>query len=126
MAAQRDRVWRDLLFVECHAFATSAKPTRSARLAFALSRQARLIPIVATQSISSLRSALPGDEIWRTLVQCFRTKLFLATADEFTARMAAELCGRVKQVQTRYTLGEAGEGAHISMLTGRATAAKQP
>ena len=53
---------------------------------FALSRQARLIPIVATQSISSLRSALPGDESWRTLLQCFRTKVFLATSDEFTAR----------------------------------------
>jgi hypothetical protein len=39
--------------------------------------------------------------------------------------MAAELCGRVKQVQTRYTLGEAGEGAHISLLTGRATGATQ-
>jgi hypothetical protein len=52
---------------------------------FALSRQARLIPIVATQSISSLRSALPGDESWRTLLQCFRTKVFLATSDEFTA-----------------------------------------
>ena len=53
---------------------------------FALSRQARLIPIVATQSISSLRSALPGDESWRTLLQCFRTKVFLATSDEFTAQ----------------------------------------
>jgi hypothetical protein len=61
---------------------------------FALSRQARLIPIVATQSVSALRSALPGDESWRTLLQCFRTKLFLATSDEFTARAAADLCGR--------------------------------
>ena len=51
------------------------------------------MPIVATQSISSLRSALGGDEAWRTLLQCFRTKVFLATSDEFTARIAAELCG---------------------------------
>jgi hypothetical protein len=43
--------------------------------ALALSRQARLIPIVATRSISSLRSALTGDESCRTLLQCFRTKL---------------------------------------------------
>ena len=27
--------------------------------------------------------------------------------------------------EARYTLGEAGEGAHISLLTGRAAAAKQ-
>jgi type IV secretory pathway TraG/TraD family ATPase VirD4 len=73
---------------------------------FALSRQARLIPIVATQSISSLRSALPGDESWRTLLQCFRTKLFLATSDEFTARNAAELCGRRDRLKAHYSVSE--------------------
>ena len=97
ISAQPDRVWRDLLFVcdEYHAFATVGEtdPTGDERT-FALSRQARLIPIVATQSISSLRSVLPGDESWRTLLQCFRNKVFLATSDEFTARNAAELCGR--------------------------------
>jgi hypothetical protein len=127
MGADPGRPWRDLLFVadEYHAFATVGEtdPTGDER-AFALSRQARLIPIVATQSISSLRSALTGDESWRTLLQCFRTKLFLATSDEFTARTAAELCGRVERLKARYTLGEAGEGAHISLLTGRAAAAK--
>jgi hypothetical protein len=127
IAAHPERPWRDLLFVadEYHAFATVGEtdPTGDER-AFALSRQARLIPIVATQSISSLRSALSGDESWRTLLQCFRTKLFLATSDEFTARIAAELCGRVDRLKARYTIGEAGEGAHISLLTGRAAAAK--
>jgi hypothetical protein len=91
------RTWRDLLFVcdEDHAFATVGEtdPTGDERT-FALSRQARLIPIVATQSISSPRSALPGDESWRTLLQCFRTKVFLATSDELTARNAAELESR--------------------------------
>jgi len=119
--------WRDLLFVadEYHAFATVGEtdPTGDER-AFALSRQARLIPIVATQSISSLRSALTGDESWRTLMQCFRTKVFLATSDEFTARIAADLCGRADRLKARYTLGESGEGAHVSLLTGRAAAAK--
>jgi hypothetical protein len=33
---------------------------------FSLSRQPKCIPIVATQSISSLKSSLPGDS-WRTL-----------------------------------------------------------
>ena len=119
--------WRDILFVadEYHAFATVGEtdPTGDER-AFALSRQARLIPIVATQSISSLRSALGGDEAWRTLLQCFRTKVFLATSDEFTARIAAELCGRADRLKARYTLAEGGQGAHISLLTGRATASK--
>jgi hypothetical protein len=127
ITAHPERAWRDLLFVcdEYHAFATVGEtdPTGDER-AFALSRQARLIPIVATQSISSLRSALPGDESWRTLLQCFRTKVFLATSDEFTARAAAELCGRRDRLKAHYTLSEAGQGAHISLLTGRATAAR--
>ena len=128
MSAQPDRVWRDLLFVcdEYHAFATVGEtdPTGDERT-FALSRQARLIPIVATQSISSLRSVLPGDESWRTLLQCFRTKVFLATSDEFTARNAAELCGRRDRLKAHYSLSESGRDAHISLLTGRAAAGKQ-
>jgi len=123
-----ERVWRDLLFVcdEYHAFATVGEtdPTGDERT-FALSRQARLIPIVATQSISSLRSALPGDESWRTLLQCFRTKVFLATSDEFTARNAAELCGRRDRLKAHYSISESGRDAHISLLTGRPTAGRQ-
>lgn len=128
ISASPDRIWRDLLFVcdEYHAFATVGEtdPTGDERT-FALSRQARLIPIVATQSISSLRSALPGEESWRTLLQCFRTKLFLATSDEFTARTAAELCGKRDRLKAHYTLSESGQSAHVSLLTGRAAAAKQ-
>jgi hypothetical protein len=127
IAAKPQQIWRDLLFVadEYHSFATvgESDPTGDER-AFALSRQARLIPIVATQSVSSLRSALPGDEAWRTLLQCFRTKIFLATSDEFTAKFAADMCGRTDRLKARYTLGEAGQGTHISLMTGRAAADK--
>jgi hypothetical protein len=128
MTADPQHPWRDLLFVadEYHAFATVGEtdPTGDER-AFALSRQARLIPIVATQSVSSLRSALGSDEGWRTLMQCFRTKVFLATSDEFTARTAAELCGRADRLKARYSLTEGGQNAHISLLTGVATASRQ-
>ena len=128
IAANPQGPWRDLLFVadEYHAFATVGEtdPTGDER-AFAISRQARLIPIVATQSVSSLRSALAGDEAWRTLLQCFRTKVFLATSDEFTARIGSELCGRADRLKARYTLAEGSQGAHISLLTGRAAAARQ-
>jgi hypothetical protein len=128
IAADPTATWRDILFIadEYHAFATVGEtdPTGDER-AFALSRQARLIPLVATQSISSLRSALGSEEAWRTLLQCFRTKVFLATSDEFTAKIGAELCGRAERLKARYTLSEGGQGAHISLLTGRATASKQ-
>jgi hypothetical protein len=125
MSIEPQKKWRDLLFLcdEYHAFATTGDtdPTGDERT-FAMSRQARLIPIVATQSISSLRSAVHGDESWRTLLQCFRTKIFLASSDEFTTRVAAELCGRTERLKPSYQLTEAGQNARVSLLTGRAAA----
>ena len=47
------------------------------------------------------------------------------TSDEFTAQFAADLCGRVDRLKTRYTIAESGQGAHVSLLTGRATASSQ-
>src|SRR6516162_7787263 len=67
------RSWREVLFLcdEYQGFATvgESDPTGDEKF-FGLSRQAKCIPIVATQSISSLRSTLPG-ESWRTLLQTF-------------------------------------------------------
>jgi hypothetical protein len=90
---------------------------------FALSRQPRCIPIVATQSISSLRSTLPG-ETWRTLFQTFRTKIFLALSDEFSAKIASELCGKEDQWKVNYNIGESGHDARVSLFTGNAIAHK--
>jgi hypothetical protein len=58
-------------------------------------------------------------------MQCFRTKIFLATSDEFTAKIAAELCGRRDRLKAHYTISESGRDAHISLLTGRPTANRQ-
>jgi hypothetical protein len=91
---------------------------------FALSRQARLIAIVATQSVSSLRSALADDTTWRTLLQCFRTRMFLALSDDFSTQLAAEICGRSYQTRPEYTISEAGQDTTVSLLTGRAGAPK--
>lgn len=116
--------WRPVLFLcdEYHSFATTGEsdPTGDEKF-FALSRQARCIPIVATQSISSLRSTLPG-ESWRTLLQTFRTKIFLTLSDDFSARTASELCGKEEQLKLNYSISENGQDARVSMLTGRAAA----
>jgi hypothetical protein len=117
-------VWRHVFFLcdEYHAFATVGEEDPSGdEKFFALSRQARCIPIVATQSISSLRSALAGDA-WRTLLQTFRTKIFLSLSDDFSAKVASELCGKTEQLKPQYTLSENGQDARVSMLTGRAAA----
>jgi len=119
-----ERRHREILFLcdEYQAFATvgESDPSGDEKF-FALSRQARCIPIVATQSISSLRSTLPG-ESWRTLLQTFRTKIFLSLSDDFSARTASELCGKEEQLKLNYSISEHGQDAGVSVLTGTATA----
>lgn len=124
MNARPDRVWRPVVFLcdEYQAFATVGEnePSGDEKF-FALARQAKCIPLVATQSISSLRSTLPG-ESWRTLLQAFRTKVFLALSDDFSARIAADLCGKAERLKAGYTLTETGQDARISLLTGKPAA----
>lgn len=115
---------RPVLFVcdEYQSFATTGENQPSGDEKFlSLARQARCIPILATQSISSLRSNLSG-ESWRTLLQGLRTKLFLALSDDFSARVAADLCGTSERLKPGYTFTEAGQDARVSMLTGRPAA----
>jgi hypothetical protein len=115
---------RPVLFVcdEYQAFATTGEnePSGDEKF-FSLARQARCIPLVATQSISSLRSALTG-ESWRTLLQGLRTKIFLTLTDDFSAQMAADLCGKIERLKPGYTITEAGQDARVSLVTGRPAA----
>ncbi|HTS05711.1 MAG TPA: TraM recognition domain-containing protein [Candidatus Eisenbacteria bacterium] len=118
--------FRQVLFLcdEYQHFATvgESEPTGDERF-FSLSRQPKCIPIIATQSLSSLRSALPG-ESWRTLLQTFRTKIFLCLSDDFSARIASELCGREDRLKASYNLSESGHDANVSFLTGKALSHK--
>jgi hypothetical protein len=124
MSAEPKRHWRPVLFLcdEYQAFATTGEnePSGDEKF-FSLARQARCIPIVATQSLSSLRTTLPG-ESWRTLLQGLRTKIFLTLSDDFSARVAADLCGRAERLKAGYTLTEAGQDARVSLLTARPAA----
>lgn len=126
MEAHPDQYFREVLFIcdEYQHFATvgESEPTGDEKF-FSLSRQPKCIPIIATQSISSLKSTLPG-ETWRTLLQTFRTKIFLALSDDFSAKIASELCGREDQLKVSYNLSESGHDARVSMLTGKALSHK--
>ncbi len=82
-----------------------------------------MLPFIATQSISSLRSALPG-ESWRTLLQTFRTKIFLSLSDDFSASTASHLCGHEDQIKVSYSLSESGHDTKVSWLTGKALSHK--
>ena len=120
--AHPERDFRQVLFLcdEYQHFATvgESEPSGDEKF-FSLSRQPKCIPIVATQSISSLKSTLPG-ESWRTLLQTFRTKVFLSLSDDFSAKTASSLCGREDRLKASYNFSESGHDAHISLLTGKA------
>jgi len=121
MAAEPDKQWRPVVFVcdeyQQVATVTEHEPNGDDQF-FSLSRQAKCIPIVATQSISSLRSALPG-ESWRTLLQTFRTKIFLTQTDDFSAKIASDLCGQENIWKVNYNISESGHDSRVSYLTGK-------
>ncbi|MDE2943313.1 MAG: TraM recognition domain-containing protein [Gemmatimonadota bacterium] len=123
-AARRPgRYMRPAVFIcdEYQAFATVGQDDPSGdEKAFALTRQCRCIPIVATQSISSLRSVLPSGEAWRTLVQTLRTRIFLSLSDEASAKIASEMCGSVMKTRASYTFTETTGRPEFSLLSGRA------
>jgi TraM recognition site of TraD and TraG len=126
MEKNPETYFRQVLFLcdEYQHFATvgESEPTGDEKF-FSLSRQPKCIPIIAAQSISSLKSALPG-ESWRTLLQTFRTKIFLSLSDDFSARIASELCGREDRLKASYNLSESGHDANVSFLTGKALSHK--
>jgi TraM recognition site of TraD and TraG len=126
MDREPDRHFRPTVFVcdEYQNFATVGgdNPTGDERF-LSISRQPKCIPIVATQSISSLKDALP-DEGVKTLLQAFRTKVFLTTSDPDTARFASELCGKADRTKVSYTVSESSSNANVGWLSGRTSANK--
>ena len=55
----------------------------------------------------------------RTLLQAFRTKVFLTTSDPETARYASELCGKADRTRVSYTVSESSTNANVGWLSGR-------
>ena len=115
--------FRPAVFIcdEYQAFASVGEDDPSGdEKSFALTRQCRCIPIVATQSISSLRSILGSSEAWRSLLQTLRTPIFLSLSDDASAKIASELCGQVAKIKGSYTISETSKRAEVSPLSGRA------
>ncbi len=125
--ARKGAFWRPAVFLcdEYHSFATVGgdDPGGDER-AFALSRQSRCIPLVATQSLSSLRSATGGGDGWRTLLQALRTKLFLSLEDEFSQAEASKLCGQAEFFKASHSFSESSGRAGVSLLSGKAGGAR--
>ena len=123
MQREPGRYVRPAVFIcdEYQAFASVGEDDPSGdEKAFALTRQCRVIPIVATQSISSLRSVLGSSEAWRTLLQTLRTRIFLSLSDEASAEIASKLCGQVAKIKSSYTINESAKSSGINLLSAQA------
>lgn len=118
-----DKYYRPTVFLcdEYQNFATvGANDPNGDERFLSLSRQPKCIPIVATQSVNSIREALPGSG-YKTLLQSFRTKVFLATSDPDTARYGSELCGKTERTRINYSLSESSNDAYVGLLSGKAS-----
>jgi hypothetical protein len=126
MDANPDRYFRPTVFIcdEYQNFATVGgdNPTGDERF-LSISRQPKCIPIVATQSIASLKDSLPNEGV-KTLLQAFRTKIFLSTSDPDTARFASEVCGKADKTRISYTVSESSSNANVGWLSGRTSSSK--
>jgi hypothetical protein len=126
MDAEPDRHFRPTVFIcdEYQNFATVGgdNPTGDERF-LSISRQPKCIPIVATQSVSSLKDSLPNEGV-KTLLQAFRTKIFLSTSDPDTARFASEICGKTDRTRISYTVSESSNNANVGWLSGRTSSNK--
>jgi hypothetical protein len=126
MEAEPDRHYRPTVFIcdEFQNFATVGgdNPVGDERF-FSISRQPKCIPIVASQSVSSLKDALPN-EGFKTLMQTFRTKVFLTTSDPDTARFASEMCGKADRTKISYSVSESSNNAQVGWLSGRTSSNK--
>jgi hypothetical protein len=126
MDAYPERHYRPTVFIcdEYQNFATvgADNPTGDERW-LSLSRQPKCIPIVATQSVSSLKDALPNEGV-KTLLQALRSKVFLTTTDPETARYASELCGKADRTRISYTVSESSTNANVGWLSGRTSSSK--
>ena len=123
MKADPKRYFRPAVFIcdEYQSFASVGEEDPSGdEKAFALTRQCRVIPIVATQSISSLRSVLGTSEAWRALLQTLRTRIFLSLSDDASAEIASKLCGQVAKIKPSWTVTESARQAEVSLLSGKA------
>ena len=126
MEARRNDYFRQVLFLcdEYQHFATVGESELVGdEKFFSLSRQPRCIPIIATQSISSLKSAL-SLEMGGARYSNLPNQNFLALSDDFSAHTASLLFGREDQFKVSYSLSESGHDTKVSWLTGKALSHK--
>ena len=84
---------------------------------FSLSREAKCINIVSTQSYSSLKSTLKDDSCVKVIVQNLINKIWFRTDDVFTIEEAQKQLGKEEKERISQSISESAKETRFSYVT---------
>ena len=84
---------------------------------FSLSREAKCINIVSTQSYSSLKSTLKDEAQVKVILQNLINKIWFRTDDIFTIEEAQKQLGKEEKERTSKSISESAKQTHFSYIT---------
>ena len=84
---------------------------------FSLSREAKCINIVSTQSYSSLKSTLKDDSCVKVIVQNLINKIWFRTDDVFTIEEAKKQLGKEEKERISQSISESAKETRFSYVT---------
>ena len=84
---------------------------------FSLSREAKCINIVSTQSYSSLKNTLKDDTAVKVICQNLINKIWFRTDDIFTIEEAQKQLGKEEKQKTSYTISENAKETKFNYIT---------
>lgn len=91
--------------------------TKSDSNFFSLSREAKCINIISTQSYSSLKNTLHDETSCNVIIQNLINKLWFRTDDIFTIEEAQKQLGKEEKVKTSKTISENAKLTNFSYIT---------
>ena len=84
---------------------------------FSLSREAKCINIVSTQSYSSLKTTLKDDTSVKVIIQNLINKIWFRTDDIFTIEEAQKQLGKEEKERTSKSISESAKETRFSYIT---------
>ena len=84
---------------------------------FSLSREAKCINIVSTQSYSSLKNALKDENTVRVIIQNLINKIWFRTDDIFTIEEVQKQLGKEEKLHTSKSISESAKETKFSYIT---------
>lgn len=84
---------------------------------FSLSREAKCINIVSTQSYSSLKTTLKDDTSVKVIIQNLINKIWFRTDDIFTIEEAQKQLGKEEKARTSKSISESAKETRFSYIT---------